>query len=223
MPLTRALSVHWPAVLLLAQLLVSSAQSREDPSALCIRAATEAAGQTGVPLDVLLAISLVETGREGQPWPWTVNTGGDGNWFDTLEEAEAHVEDVLGQGRTNVDLGCFQLNYRWHAEAFASISDMLDPSRNAAYAAEYLARHYAETGDWALAAAAYHSATPEYAEAYRAKFETVLAGLDGPPQPAEVTEAVRLNRFPLLVAGSRGAKGSLVPITASGSPLIGGP
>ncbi len=50
-----------------------------------------AAEETGVPYDVLLAISKVETARDNRPWPWTVNFGGDGKWFDSAAEAEASV------------------------------------------------------------------------------------------------------------------------------------
>jgi hypothetical protein len=199
------------------------AQTVEDPSSICLQAAADAASRTGVPNDVLLAIALVETGRDGQPWPWTVNAGGDGRWFDTKVEAEAKVAEVLAEGVTNVDLGCFQLNYRWHAAAFTSIADMLDPDRNASYAAGFLAEHFAQSGDWATAAAAYHSATPEYAETYRSKFETAYAGLGGRSGSVVAPDPERLNRFPLLVAGANGRNGSLVPTIAGGMPLIGGP
>jgi len=226
MPRRSALLPLVPAALALTFLPVAPVMSRGDPSGLCLRAASDAAAATGVPYDVLLAISMVETGRNDQPWPWTVNVGGDGHWFDDIEDATAHVEDVLNQGLTNVDLGCFQLNYRWHGAGFASIADMLDPGRNAAYAAEFLASHYADSGDWATAAAAYHSATPEYAEIYRGKFETVYASLGGATAPAaSAAPAVveRENRFPLLVAGSAGRNGSLFPGAGGGTRLIGAP
>ncbi len=219
---SRAFWYTWLAALGMAFVLPATAQSRNDASSICLRAASDAATSTGVPYDVLQAIAVVETGRDGQPWPWTVNVGGDGHWFDTVAEAEAHVADVLDQGVTNVDLGCFQLNYRWHADAFTSIADMLDPDRNATYAAEFLAKNYAESGDWASAAAAYHSATPEYAEAYRTKFETVYAGLGDGSESVDSPEPERLNRFPLLVVGAQGSGGSLVPTTGGGVPLIGG-
>lgn len=209
-----------------AMLLVATAQGRGDPADLCLQAALDAAERTGVPYDVLRAIATVETGRKGRPWPWTVNFGGNGQWFDSLTDAEAVVAEALNQGSTNVDLGCFQLNYRWHASGFASIGDMLDPAKNATYAAEFLSEHFAQTGDWALAAAAYHSGTPEYATAYQAKFEAVYAGLsDGllPTAPHDPSIPKRENRFPLLMAGNTGARGSLVPAGAGGSPLIGGP
>lgn len=219
----KARSGSWHSTALGLLLLATSAAAREDPSALCLRAATRAAATTGVPFEVLHAITKVETGRNDRPWPWTVNFGGEGTWYDTAAEAEAGAAQALDAGATNVDLGCFQLNYRWHAQGFSSVADMLDPERNATYAAEYLARHFAQTGDWSLAAAAYHSATPEYAEAYKAKFEAAFAGLDttAGAEPADVVQ--RTNGFPLLVAGSVGTFGSLVPTGSGGLRLIGGP
>lgn len=207
-------------------LVPGGVHGREDPSVLCLQAASEASARTGVPYDVLRAIATVETGRTGRPWPWAVNFGGDGEWFESATDAEASVTEALRQGATNVDLGCFQLNYRWHAENFASIFDMLDPQQNATYAAEFLSEHFARTGDWALAAAAYHSATPEYAEEYRVKFEAIYAGFGGegaaPEGPTpEVLD--RKNRFPLLMAGATGSAGSIVPASVGGTRLIGEP
>lgn len=225
MPGRKARSGPWPCAVVAALLLVTAAHAREDASSLCLQAASEAAKRTGVPYEVLLAISKVETGRNDRPWPWTVNFGGDGKWFDTAAEAEASVTDALDRGATNVDLGCFQLNYRWHADGFASVADMLDPDRNATYAANFLAKQFARTGDWARAAAAYHSGTPEYAEIYQAKFEAAYAGLDGsePPQETLPVAEERANGFPLLLAGTTGRNGSLVPTGSGGLRLIGAP
>ena len=218
-------------------LFVGSAAARgsDDPSALCLAAARAAAEQTGVPYQTLLAISVVETGRDLQPWPWTVNLGGDGHWLATADEASALISEQLNAGATNIDIGCFQLNYRWHAAAFRSVEDMLDPARNALYAAGYLARHYARTGDWGLAAAAYHSATPDHADRYLARYEQTVADLSGGPtgdasgdpsgDPVGIALTMddRSNGFPLLIAGSFGRNGSIVPATSGGRRLVGGP
>jgi hypothetical protein len=206
-----------------ALLSPSPGLSLGDPSALCREAAADASAETGVPFDVLLAIATVESGRKDQPWPWTVNFGGQGEWYDTAADAASGVDAALRMGATNIDLGCFQLNYRWHASAFSSVDEMLDPARNAIYAAEYLAHHFGETGDWALAAAAYHSATPEYARIYQEKFEATYARLAGDTPPPDQEIILRENRFPLLVAGNPGLNGSLFSAQRGGLPFIGSP
>lgn len=197
--------------------------SRGSSPDLCLKAAAQASAETGVPYEVLVAIATVETGRDDQPWPWTVNYGGEGHWYDSAIDAAKGVDRALRDGATNIDLGCFQLNYRWHASAFVSIEEMLDPARNASYAAEFLSQHYAKTGDWALAAAAYHSGTPEFAAVYQDKFEAVYQRLAVGSGAVETHAEERRNGFPLLVAGTAGLNGSLFSSTSSGRPLIGGP
>jgi hypothetical protein len=169
----------------------------------------------------------VETGRDGQPWPWTVNFGGDGQWFASAADAEDAAYAALNSGEQNFDLGCFQLNYRWHGEAFASLATMLDPDENATYAAWFLLQQYQRTGDWATAAAAYHSATPEYAERYQARFETAYAAINGADLPTagvpiELAKGP-VNRFPLFVRGAAAGPGSIVPDTEGSGRLIGAP
>lgn len=202
---------------------LASASSGSGDAELCLQAAATAAEHSGVPYDVLLAVSLVETGRDGQPWPWTVGIAGEGRWSETAEDAANLVYSALQEGQTNVDIGCFQLNLYWHAGAFQSVEDMLDPTRNAAYAAHFLAEKYAETGDWSAAAAAYHSATPEHADRYEAQFDETWAGLVGTEPQDGTGDEGRPNRFPLLIAGQGGSAGSLVPATSGGLRLIGGP
>ncbi len=159
-----------------------------DIAALCDRAAFAASASEDVPYDILRAITRVETGRSVDgifaPWPWSANAAGEGAWFDTADEALRHVEAILASGRRNVDIGCFQLNHQWHADGFASLRDMIDPERNALYAARFLQRLFAELGDWDAAVAAYHSRTPDYAERYIARYRDVRADLPdaGAPQ-----------------------------------------
>lgn len=199
-----------------------------DPSALCDAAAREAASNSGVPLDILLAITRVETGRgQGkalQPWPWAVNRAGEGAWYSSAEVAVAATESALAEGAENFDVGCFQLNYRWHGDAFASLQDMFDPRSNASYAADFLAGLFRQKGDWPLAIAAYHSRTEARAEQYLAKVEAVLASLSGdaPILAAAFGPAVsaRENLYPLLRSGSKGKGGSIVPALFSRGPLI---
>lgn len=204
-----------------------------DLSALCDAAAQRAARATGVPVTVLRAISLTETGRRRggatRPWPWTVNMEGKGLWFPTLQEAIDYVRQSQAAGARSFDIGCFQLNHRWHGKAFASIEAMFDPDAGALYAARFLIALRDELGSWSKAAGAYHSRTPKYAKRYIARFEkfrtalanSVLPTLPRAPQvpdnsvrlaTAEPPQPTRVNAYPLLQAGKPAGLGSLVPL-----------
>lgn len=208
---------------------------------LCEEAAARASAASGVPVSVLRAIALTETGRTKhgafRPWPWTVNMQGRGVWFDSYEEARDYVAQHHARGARSYDVGCFQINYRWHGQHFASVEQMFDPDANAAYAARFLSELYAELGDWSRAAGAYHSRTPSFAGRYRERFdrirarllaasgepqatETVALAVDSapapppvPPQSPSPQAEVRDNRFPLLLAtGAERGLASLVPM-----------
>lgn len=198
-------------------------------ASLCDRAALKASRAKGVPLDVLQAISRTETGRPTnsglQPWPWTVNMEGTGRWFATLDEARSYVFLHFKNGARSFDVGCFQINYKWHGTAFRSIDDMFDPVLNALYAAEFLIDLYQEFGNWTDAAGAYHSRTPEFAEKYTARFDRIRAGLSGSTimsmasqaGGSESPDSSRRNLTLIagprpLVRGGTVALGSLVPI-----------
>ena len=156
--------------------------AEEDPSDLCERAILNGARRGGVPVEVLHAVALNETGRKAEgrlrPWPWAINRDGKGYWFDSYEEALAFAKQSLAEGRPSFDVGCVQINYRWHGHAFPSLEDMFDPEWTATYAAQFLRTLYEERGSWSEAAGAYHSLTPEKAMTYRARFDRLLAELE---------------------------------------------
>lgn len=182
---------------------------------LCQRAVVRASETVGVPRNVLMALARTETGRgpNGDPWPWSINREGEGFVFQSQAEALQFARASAATGRTSFDTGCFQVNYRWHRDAFESLEQMLDPVANAIYAARFLARLYDEKGSWPDAAAAYHSRTPRYANAYRTRFLAQLARIgDAPPAPVRVA-ALAVNRFPLLQQrDGSAAPGSLVKL-----------
>lgn len=213
-----------------------SAASRGVPDThVCDAAAGIAARETGIPADILMAITRTETGRQRQgavqPWPWTVNMEGKGKWFETQGDARSYVSGHFRRGARSFDVGCFQLNYRWHGEAFSSIDEMFEPLANARYAAGFLKRLYHETGNWMEAAGAYHSRTPEHANRYKSRFARMLQTL--PTAPATQTVAARArpvdplpgpreNTFPLLQQGGTRRAGSLVSLPQGGFPFLRG-
>jgi Transglycosylase SLT domain len=207
--------------------LAVPAQAADDPGALCDAAAQVAARESGVPVDILLAITRAETGRRSdgvfRPWPWAINVGGQGFWFSSEAEALNAASDRLTAGDDNFDIGCFQINTHWHGQAFTTLTDMFDPAQNARYAAQFLTELQQETGDWDKAIAAYHSRSPELAGPYLDRV-TALRGLQPslPSGAVQTAAAVpdRPNLFPLLKAGAQGATGSLVPLQNGIGPLF---
>ena len=240
-------------LLLALSLWVGSAAAAVDPAdqpaAVCEWAAITAAGEMGVPPDILATLTLTETGRRRngvvRPWAWSINAEGAGSWFDDPAEALAFAQDRIDAGRPNFDVGCFQLNYRWHGENFPSIVEMFDPLENARYAARFVRDLHAETGDWRQAAGAFHSRTPHYAAKYLRRFDELRAafqqrgfeGMVGTPEtynqfalaapvaPEKVEKArqrLTLLGAPLGTART-GAPGSLAVVASGRGALIGGP
>ena len=159
------------AAALLAPAWGSTRAGGEHLGGLCRAAALRAAERHGVPRELMLAITLTETRRrkfgESGPWPWTLNIAGQGFWFERRDAALNKAREALAAGYRSMDLGCFQINYRWHGEQFASLDDMLEPRISGDYAARLLKDLYDETGDWMRAAGYYHSRTPERSQKYR--------------------------------------------------------
>jgi len=150
--------------------------STQETAAICEAVAEQVARESGVPVSVLKAISLNETGhkRNGafRSWPWTVNMEGAGHWFDSRDQALAYVFQEYKRGARSFDVGCFQINYKWHGENFSSIEEMFDPLANGRYAARFLSDLHTELGDWRKAAGAFHSRTKKYADKYSARFSS---------------------------------------------------
>lgn len=231
-------------VLLFCAGFAPRASAAVSPAAeICEWAAQQAAGESGVPADIMGALTLTETGRrlDGvvRPWAWSANAEGEGTWFDDPTSAIAFAEDRVAQGRTNIDIGCFQLNYRWHGQNFTSVAQMFDPLENARYAARFVGQLYAEMGDWRRAAGAFHSRTQVYAQRYLARFDTLrdmlnqrgFQGMTGSPetynsfaaidsgQRKRVRERVMLLGAPLGSAVT-GRPGSLAVLASGPSPIV---
>ena len=196
------------------------ASATGSPPALCVDAARAAAARYDIPARMMLAITLVETRRQvsgvSGPWPWTLNIEGEGFWYETRAGALARAQREIAGGRLSVDLGCFQLNYRWHGENFETLDDMLEPSIAADYAARFLRRLFDETGDWMRAAGLYHSRTPELARRYRGLVGRTLASLDRAPDTRITLAAapVTPEPGPRAIIGAQGASAETGPSPA---------
>jgi hypothetical protein len=148
----------------------------------CEAIAAKTAGLYSIPEGLMPAIARVETGlKQGErgvrAWPWTLNVQGQGYYFKTRNEALAKLREVLASGVRNVDVGCMQINYRWHGENFSSIEEMMSPEANTRYAANFLTRLKKRHGSWEAATRHYHSADRERGTAYLGRVNRVLARL----------------------------------------------
>lgn len=146
--------------------------------ALCSVAAKEAGIEYGVNFDLLQTISAVESGRWDNlqnryvAWPWTVNVKGKGYYYASKEDAIRAVQKFQSQGIESIDVGCMQINLKYHGEAFSSLDDAIDPLKNVKYSAKFLRSLYSRHGQsWKKAAKRYHSANPEKGEAYTKRLE----------------------------------------------------
>ncbi|ABG29882.1 transglycosylase [Roseobacter denitrificans] len=188
----------------------------------CDQAAVQAARSSDVPLSVLKAIARTESGitvdDQFAPWPWTVNSEGRGVRFSSAEEAIEYVGLNRQRGVSNIDIGCFQINYKWHGANFSSVQEMFNPYKNALYAANFLTSLYNEFEDWTKAAGAYHSRNTEHSDLYLAKYIPILEQLDqtGRLSGAQKQSVTKANSFPLLIGQpADSTRGSLFPLAAS--------
>ncbi len=144
---------------------------------LCADAARTTERARGFPLGVMRAVAIAESGRpvnKGQAriaWPWTVTAGGSGRYFATKAAAIAHVRALRRDGVRSIDVGCMQINLRYHPRAFESLDKAFDPERNAAYAGDFLARLHEKSRSWSRALAFYHSGDPVKGSRYRRRVE----------------------------------------------------
>jgi soluble lytic murein transglycosylase-like protein len=116
-----------------------------------------AADAENVPLGVLYAVALTETGRKGALHPFALNIEGKSVFADSKEEALAQFLQARRKGKILIDLGCMQINHHYHGAEFSSIGSMLDPKMNVHYAARFLRQLRIREGSWAMAVARYHA------------------------------------------------------------------
>ena len=138
-----------------------------DDASICVELTQLAERTRRFPKGLLYAIARVESGRARSggvggtaPWPWTVTVEGDGRYYENKQQAVRVVEQMQRDGRSNIDVGCMQVNLYHHGRAFRTLSEALDPVNNVAYATEYLVVLYKRYNNWEEAIKHYHSSDP---------------------------------------------------------------
>ncbi|MBU0585620.1 MAG: lytic transglycosylase domain-containing protein [Alphaproteobacteria bacterium] len=110
-----------------------------------------------IPLGILYAVGLAETGRSGSLQPNALNIGGKVVYPRTRREALKAFEAARASGAKWIDVGCMQVNHHYHGSEFKSVAEMFDPRRNVDYAARFLLTLHARHDTWSMAVARYHA------------------------------------------------------------------
>jgi soluble lytic murein transglycosylase-like protein len=116
-----------------------------------------ASAEYGVPVGILYAVGLTETGKKGSLQPNAMNIEGKAVFPSSRAEALRIFANAKSGGARLIDLGCMQINQYYHGSHFASVSDMFDPRLNVDYAARFLVSLKKQHVSWSMAVARYHA------------------------------------------------------------------
>ncbi len=151
---------------ILILLFSKSAFSKLNYSDTCQKEINIIEKQIDIPKGLLTAIGKTESGRFKNDktvviWPWTINTGKKSLFFDNKIQMKNFVINEIKKENYNLDVGCMQINLKWHGSKFKNILDVLDPMVNVSYATSFLYELHSNFGNWDEAIKRYHSSKPK--------------------------------------------------------------
>ncbi len=153
--------------------------------------------QTDIPKGLLLGIGKAEAIRKIKNkniiWPWTINHAGKSMFFDTKKQMTNYVFKNLKRNDFNIDVGCMQINIKWHKNNFKKITDMFEVNPNISYAASFLKQLKNKHGSWDKAIKHYHSSDPKKNNPYLIKVKSFWNKKEG----KKITKAKNMKYEPL--------------------------
>jgi len=137
---------------------------------------TDASRATGIPVQLLVAISRVESSHH----PWALNLNGKAVYPSSREEAE----EILRSVPDNVDIGLMQINFRiWGGRLGLSKTQLLDPYMSA-WAGAVILRFYLSQYPFWEAVGRYHSGNRDRQIGYAWQvYQTLLSNRGLPLSP----------------------------------------
>ncbi len=123
----------------------------------CERHILQSSKQFNVPVGILYAVGLTETGKKGSLHPYALNVEGRSYFAASKSDALKRFATAKARGVDLIDVGCMQINHYWHKAGFSSVEEMFEPKKNVAYAAKFLQELRQREGSWTLAVARYHA------------------------------------------------------------------
>jgi soluble lytic murein transglycosylase-like protein len=123
----------------------------------CEREMAGASAKYDVPIGVLYAVGLAESGRRNSLQPNAMNIDGKAYYASSLGDGLREFQQAQTGGARMIDIGCMQINYAFHGDHFGSVAEMFDPRRNVDYGTRFLQSLRQREGSWTLAVARYHA------------------------------------------------------------------
>lgn len=120
-------------------------------------ARTEAA--RNIPRGLLMAIAVTESALNGQPDPYAMNIAGRAYHATGFPDMTNVISANWQRGVRSIDVGCMQINLKYHGSKFPRLTDLLDPTTNVNYGASFLITLATEAGSWKDAVMSYHNKT----------------------------------------------------------------
>jgi len=139
---------------------------------------SKVAREYSIPEILLYSVALQESEKPGtgRPWPWTINVGGKGIYFDSRTELFKYAEKLIERGITNFDIGLMQVNWRWNGQHFRSLWAATEPYTNLRTGAMIIRKYYRESRSYEVAIGKYHApSNPENAKKYKELVRNKLA------------------------------------------------
>ncbi len=144
----------------------------------CLKHIFEAEETYGIPSGLLLAISLVESGKNGSPHPYALNLNGRSVYSSNIQHASQQIRLKNGKVRPNISVGCMQLQVSYHKKHFQPLDRILEPSANVDYAARFLSSLYRQTKSWPRAVKRYNGGSVQQVNKYVCKVHAHLHTLN---------------------------------------------
>lgn len=110
-----------------------------------------------IPRGLLMAIAVTESGLNGQPDPLAMNIAGRGFRASSVTQMASIIADQARHGVRSIDVGCMQVNLKYHGMKFERPTDLLSSPVNVAYAGDFLVRLALESKSWRDAVMSYHN------------------------------------------------------------------
>ena len=155
-PISSLLAVTATSLLLagLAQSSPAHAQTQAEACPAMIYAAEQ---RYGIPAGLLMAVALTESGDANGPNPHAMNIAGRTYIAPHVEGMAQVIAQNLQAGQNSIDVGCMQINLKFHAHNFRSPYELLNSRTNVDYGARYLTDLAIKTRSWRDAVMSYHN------------------------------------------------------------------